>query len=105
MMWNRYHDYMCNDLNVNGWYYRFVCVSHSMLSVFICACIAASALGQVAKEQVGVFFPHIFNQSASVYICICIEQRDAECQRWDFEKHFLFFLFQIETRVGGWKAG
>lgn len=58
-----------------------VCVSYSTLSIFICFCIAASALGQVTKEQVGVFFPHTFNQSVSVYICICIEQRDAECQR------------------------
>lgn len=61
------------------------CVSYSMLSVFflfcICFCIAASAFGRVTKEQVGVFFPHIFNQSVSVYICICIERRDAECQR------------------------
>lgn len=56
-------------------------------------CIAASALGQVTKEQVDVFFPHIFNQSVSVYICICIEQRDVECQRWDFEKHSIFIFF------------
>lgn len=56
-------------------------VSYIILSIFICFCIAAFALGQVTKEQVGVFFPHIFNQSVSVYICICIEQRDGECQR------------------------
>lgn len=55
--------------------------SYWMPSIFICFCIAASAWGQVTKEQVGVFFPHIFNQSVSVYICICIEQRDSECQR------------------------
>ncbi|KAM3604934.1 uncharacterized protein V6R79_018313 [Siganus canaliculatus] len=79
------------DLNLNDLYFwrkkknlkrdGCVCGSYSMLSIFICFCTAASALGQVTKEQVGVFFPHIFNQSVSVYICICIEQRDAECQK------------------------
>lgn len=82
---------MCNVFNMNDLYFwkyvsnmnRVGCysVSYIMLSIFICFCIAASALGQVTKEQVGVFFPHIFNQSVSVYICICIEQRDGECQR------------------------
>lgn len=80
-----------------------VSVSYSMLSIFICFCIAVSALGQVTKEQVGVFFPHIFNQSVSVYICICIEQRDAECQRWDFEKHSIFPF--SDGNKGGWLEG
>lgn len=72
----------------------------------ICFCIAASAFGRVTKEQVGVFFPHIFNQSVSVYICICIERRDAECQRWDFEKHSAFpFFFFPDGNEGGWLEG
>lgn len=81
-----------------------MCLPYTVRRFFL-VCIAASALGQVTKEQVDVFFPHIFNQSVSVYICICIEQRDVECQRWDFEKHSIFIFFQMETRVGGWKAG
>lgn len=56
-------------------------VFFTLLGGVFLVCLAASALGQVTKEQVDVFFPHIFNQSVSVYICICIEQRDVECQR------------------------
>lgn len=89
------HFKILTALDVSAWY--------STVSIFICFCTAANALGQVTKEQVGVFFPHIFNQSVSVYICICIEQRDAECQRWDFEKHSIFPF--SDGNKGGWLEG
>lgn len=82
---------------------RWMCLFLTVRWAFLFVSVAASALGQVTKEQVGVFFPHIFNQSVSVYICICIEQRDAEGQRGDFEK-VSFFPFS-DWNKGGWLEG